>query len=96
MEPIGRPAAAGDFVKCDDEFMSGDERRILLKSGDVGTVETLDEDGEAHVRFSGLGMMRNKVKILSVRHWVLRDCFKKLSVVCHSQKVVEDVGDREV
>ena len=59
-------------MKVASEFMSGDERRTLLKPGDVGIVETLDADGDATVHFPSLEHVKNK------HRWVLKNCFGEL------------------
>ena len=66
----------GEVVRVHRDFMSGEERGILLRVEDYGIVENLDEDGDAQVRFPGLRKVVNK------HRWVLKPCFEKLSRAC--------------
>ena len=59
-EVLDGPPLPGDVVKVESEFLSGDERRTVLKPGDVGIVEALDAEGDATVHFPSLDHVKNK------------------------------------
>ena len=75
-EKLNTRPLPGDVVRVVRNFMSGDERSILLRAGDVGIVHDLDADGDACVRFPRLSAVVNK------NRWVLKSRFENLLKHC--------------
>ena len=64
----------GDVVRVERAFSSSDESlQVLLQSGTVGVVESIDTDGDALVRFPTLCGMRCTAR------WVVRKSFGNMA-----------------
>ena len=50
-EQLETPLVCGDVIRVHRKFLSADEFRIYLEPGLVCTVESIDNDGDAQVRF---------------------------------------------
>ena len=77
--PLSRPLEVADVVCIEKMVRSGDEMSTTLAPGLVGLVVSIDEDGDAQVRFPDLQRMRCQLV------WVLKRDYASLS--CCAQAV---------